>query len=313
VAITAHVYQIYVAATPQQVWTAITDSDWTRRYFHGTAFVEPPQQGRPYRTVMDGGRPAVEGEIEEMVPPVDGAPGRFVQTWRVLYDAAMSEEPPSRVEWTVENAGTGLTRVRLVHRDLALSPLTWAGVKDGWVWVLDAMKTLVETGRSLPATRDDSELPTVPTDGDWHRRQGVEANNGVWELVALTDRSPDDDEEMVRRAYAAAYHWQRATGAGPANEARASYMVAKALLLTGQAEASLRSADRCLDVCTRHGLDDFDLAYAHESRARALAALGRADDSARAWDAAVAVPIADPEDREIVDKDFADRPGVAVP
>ncbi len=312
-AITAHVYQIFIAASPQQVWTAITDSDWTRRYFHGTAFVEPPRQGQPYRTVMDGGRPAVEGEIEEMAPPTDGQPGRFVQTWRVLYDAAMAEEPPSRVEWTVEDAGKGLTRVRLVHGDLASSPLTWAGVKDGWVWVLDAMKTLIETGKQLPA-RDEAEQPPRPTvpDGDWHRRQGVEANNGVWELVASADRSPDDDEEMLRRAYAAAYHWQRASGAAPQNEARASYMIAKALLLTGQAEASLRAADRCLDVCSRHGLDDFDLAYAHESRARALGALGRAEESQREWDSAVAVPVADPEDKEILDKDFADRPQVAV-
>jgi len=42
---TAHVYQIYIAATPEQVWTAITDSEWTRRYFHSTAYVQPPEQG----------------------------------------------------------------------------------------------------------------------------------------------------------------------------------------------------------------------------------------------------------------------------
>ncbi len=310
-AITAHVYQIYISATPQQVWEAITDSEWTRRYFHGTSFVEPPQQGHVYRTVRADDRPAVEGEIEVMEPPTAKAPGRFVQTWRVLYDAAMAKEPPSRVEWTVEDAGTGLTRVRLVHGGLAFSPLTWANVKDGWVWVLDAMKTVLETGRELPATREDP-VSDAPSDGDWHRRQAVETNNAVWELVGAPERSADDDEEMLRRAYAAAFHWQRATGAGPANEARACYMIAKVLLLTGQPDASLRSADRCLDVCTRHGLVDFDLAYAHEARARALAALGREGESAREWDLAVTVPIADDEDREILEKDFADRPGTAV-
>jgi uncharacterized protein YndB with AHSA1/START domain len=35
----AHVYQIYIGATPQQVWAAITQSEWTRRYFHTVAFV----------------------------------------------------------------------------------------------------------------------------------------------------------------------------------------------------------------------------------------------------------------------------------
>ena len=124
--ITAHVYQIYIRATPAQVWTAITDSEWTRRYFHATSFIQPPVEGQPYRTVLPDGQPAVEGVVEQLLPPQGDEPGRFVVTWRVLYDAAMAEEPPGRVEWTVQSAGDGLTRVRLVHGDLAFSPLTWA-------------------------------------------------------------------------------------------------------------------------------------------------------------------------------------------
>jgi hypothetical protein len=93
-----------------------------------------------------------------MQPPADGSPGRFVQTWHTLYAAALEQEPPSRVEWTIENAGEGLTRVRLVHSNLDQSPLTWEGVKDGWVWILDSMKTLLETGHPLPPVRDDESI-----------------------------------------------------------------------------------------------------------------------------------------------------------
>jgi uncharacterized protein YndB with AHSA1/START domain len=154
----AHVYQVYIAANPEQVWAAITESQWMRRYFHATSFVEPPQRGRPYRTVIADGRPAIEGMIEEMEPPAEGSPGRFVLTWRTLYDAALEQEPPSRVEWTIENAGDGLTRVRLVHGNLDQSPLTWENVRDGWVWILDSMKTLLETGHPLPRVREDENL-----------------------------------------------------------------------------------------------------------------------------------------------------------
>ena len=42
----AHVYQIYIAASPEQVWSAVTESEWTKRYFHTTAFVEPPRLGK---------------------------------------------------------------------------------------------------------------------------------------------------------------------------------------------------------------------------------------------------------------------------
>jgi uncharacterized protein YndB with AHSA1/START domain len=308
--ITAHVYQLYVAATPEQVWTAITDSAWTSRYLYGASFAEPPERGRRYLMLTGGDRPAVDGVVEEMQPPADGQPGRFVQTWHVLYDAALAEEPAGRVEWTVEAAGEGLTRVRLVHGDLALSPLTWANVKDGWVWILNGMKSLLETGKQLPPVADDQDSAEA-AEPDWHRAQGIEANNSLWELFDKADRTDANVEEMLRRAYAAAYHWQRAGGAGPQNEARADYMIAKALLFSGQPEAALRSADRCLAVCRDHGLTDFDLAYAHEARARALRALGREQEAAQAWAAATAVPIAEQDDRDIVAADFKDFEAVA--
>ena len=49
-AITAHVYQTFIRATPEQVWQAITDPAWLQRYFHGTAPDAPYEAGKPYRT-----------------------------------------------------------------------------------------------------------------------------------------------------------------------------------------------------------------------------------------------------------------------
>lgn len=152
----AHIYQIYIAATPEQVWTAITDSEWRRRYFHDTAFVEPPAAGRPYLTVLPDGQPASDGMVEEVTPPAPGRAGRFVHTWHVRYDEELAAERPGRVEWTVSPAAEGLTLVRLVHSGLEESPLTWENVKDGWVWILNGMKTLLETGQALP--RIDEEM-----------------------------------------------------------------------------------------------------------------------------------------------------------
>jgi len=300
VPVTAHVYQTFIRATPEQVWQAITDPAWMQRYFHGTAPEAPFVAGQPYRTtVVAAGRPAVEGVIEELDPP-----RRLVQTWRALDDEAMSAEPPSRVTWEIDPVGDGLTRVRLVHGDLARSPLTWAAVKDGWAWVLDAMKTLLETGSTLPSL-DPAALVAVaePVDA-WHRTQAIEANNSVWDLLDA-ERDADGDEELVRRAYAAAYHWDRAAGRGPENAVRAAYMIAKAQLAVGRPVVALEAADRCLALCLDHGIADFDLAYAHEARARALHALGRTAEAAVEWQAALDVPVADPEDKEILDGDLA--------
>ena len=255
-------------------------------------------KGEPYRTTIADGRPAVDGVIEELDPP-----NRLVMTWHVLYDAAMSEEPPSRVEWIVEPMGEGLTRLRLEHGDLALSPLTWANVKDGWVYVLDGLKTVIETGESLPALTAELQ-PIEDTDGEWHRAQGIECNNSTWEMIEA-ERTPENDEEMLRRAYASTYHWARAARRVPANDARGAWLLAKVQLLAGQPQLSLRYADRCLEVCKQYGLADFDLAYAYEARARALKALGDDIAAGESWDLAKSVPIADAEDQAILDADLA--------
>lgn len=302
--ITAHVYQIHIAADAATVWAALTQSEWTRKYFHGTSYAEGPVAGARFRTVTADGRDAIDGTVEDLTPPADGRPGRFVHTWHILYDAALAAEAPGRVEWTVEQVGEGLTRVRLVHGDLAASPLTWSSVKDGWVWVLDALKTALETDRSLPSATVEPDDP-APAEGDWHRRQGVEATNAAFEMLAR-ERDAADDEELLRLAYAAAYHWERARDTGPANAVRADYLVSRSLTATGLPDRGLVSADRALASCREHGLSDFDLAYALEARARALFALGRREEAAAAWRDARAVEVADAEDRAIVTSDFAE-------
>jgi uncharacterized protein YndB with AHSA1/START domain len=293
------VYQIFIKSDPEAVWQAITDPGFTRRYFHQTAFEHADAAGSPFRYVLPDGTDAVVGDVEEIEPP-----RRLVMTWRVMYDAAMSEEPPSRVEWLVDAAGDGLTRVKVVHGDLSRSPLTWASVKDGWVWVLDGLKTLVETGESLPRQTVDIEPLVGDALGEWHRSEGIHANNATWDLLDKPDRSTEEDEDLVRRAYAAAYHWARAARRGPENAARAEYMIARAQAAVGRGEMALHHAKRCMAITSEAELEDFDLAYAHEATARALVLLGDADGADAALAAARAVRITDPEDKAILDADL---------
>ncbi|MEZ5097763.1 MAG: hypothetical protein R2731_17790 [Nocardioides sp.] len=137
-AITAHVYQIHIAADADRVWEAITDSDWTEQYFHSTRFVEPRRPASP--TARCSCRRARRGRRHGGGDGLRaGTAGRFVVTWA----RAVRRRPGGRAAGAGvdRRAGRrGLTRVRLVHGDLALSPLTWAHVKDGWVWIIDAME-----------------------------------------------------------------------------------------------------------------------------------------------------------------------------
>ena len=145
-------------------------------------------------------------------------------------------------------------------------------------------------------------------DADLHRRLGVEAFNATWELLDGRDYSPADVDELLARAYASAYHWSRASGRGPENDARASWLLSRCHVVLGHGGLALHHADRCLGVVVDAGLADFDLGYAHEARARALACLGRLDEAAHEFVAARAVEVADDEDREIFDSDLAAEP-----
>lgn len=143
-----------------------------------------------------------------------------------------------------------------------------------------------------------------------HRSLAIDANNSTWEILdkALNVISEDEAEEMVRRAYAAAYHWQRAEGATPANEARASWLLSRVWIVLGNGELALHHARRCLAVCESADLADFDLAYAHESLARSFACLGDSERARQHLSTARQVDIADSEDRALVEADLAGEP-----
>jgi hypothetical protein len=143
-----------------------------------------------------------------------------------------------------------------------------------------------------------------------HRTLAVDANNATWEILGkgLSEISEDDAEEMTRRAYAAAYHWQRAEGTIPANEARANWLLSRVWAVRQNGELALHHALRCLTVCESAGLQDFDLAYAHEALARSFAALGNAEQARNHLAIARDVPVADSEDRTLVEADLAGEP-----
>lgn len=310
-----HVYEIYIRASAERVWQAITDPAFTTRYFHRTAFESSLEPGAPYRMVLPDGDDAVVGTIEQV-----DAPRRLVMTWRILYDTAASEEPPSRVEWHVSEGADGVTKVTTIHRDLGLSPITSASVAGGWNWVLQSMKTLIETGEPLPGSAPDDKSGSAAAASsvedaaaENHRKAGIEANNSTWELLGRDDLQADEADDLLARAYASMYHWSRAARRRPENAARASYMVAKAHVALardhrGHGELALHHADRCMAAAIAAGLAEFDLAYAHEARARALAALGRLEQAAVERKLAHAVPITEDEDRSIVESDLAAEP-----
>ena len=140
-----------------------------------------------------------------------------------------------------------------------------------------------------------------------HRRLGVELYNGTWELIERQDRTPDEDDEMLHRAHASAYHWLQ----GPhtaANRARSHWLCSRVHALTGQPEGAHHHARRCLELVEGHSeeMEDWDLAGAHEALARAHLASGELDDARRHFELACeeTAKIANPADRKHIEADL---------
>jgi DNA-binding transcriptional MerR regulator len=132
--------------------------------------------------------------------------------------------------------------------------------------------------------------------------------NRVWELLEATDRTPADDDELVNAAHASRYLW---TSIGtPRHLAIGDWQIARAYSTLGRGEPAVHHARRCLDHATQVGDEPWLLASAYEGLARAYAVAG---DRAAAgeWKAKAQTQIAldaDPDNREIVERDIDSLP-----
>src|SRR2546430_17366321 len=87
------VYAVFIKASPEQIWEAITKPDFTSRYFYGSLVDSSFEAGAPYRSWSpDREKLSVDCEVLDSDPP-----RRLSYTWRALYDRKTTTEKPNRV------------------------------------------------------------------------------------------------------------------------------------------------------------------------------------------------------------------------
>jgi hypothetical protein len=150
-------------------------------------------------------------------------------------------------------------------------------------------------------------LPPDSLGADEHRRLGVDLFNKTWVLLETSDRTPEQDDELLHCAHASAYHWLQ-VGA-TATRVRSEWQCSRVYTVLGRAEPALHHARRCLELAESapDALEDFDLPFAYEALARAHALAGD-ETEARDWlgRARIATAqIADEDDRAILEADLA--------
>ncbi|MEZ4767968.1 MAG: hypothetical protein R2844_06015 [Caldilineales bacterium] len=141
--------------------------------------------------------------------------------------------------------------------------------------------------------------PTQEITNQWHRRFAASCNNRAWALSWQSDRSVQDNREMLDAAHAASYHWDKVGTA--LNHARADVTLAHVHALLGHGELALAYARACLAYFEAGNGEDWDLAFGHLEMALAGWALGDQDLHARHYAQALQLgrAVDDPEDREV--------------
>jgi DNA-binding transcriptional MerR regulator len=140
------------------------------------------------------------------------------------------------------------------------------------------------------------------------RRLGAALFNGVWELLEKENRSAADDDRMLHMAHASRHHWGDVGTA--ANLVRGEWQCSRVYSVLRRPEPALHHAQRAFDLCAENGLADWDLAFCHEALARAHAVNGDPEGARSAVERALAVEIADDEDRALLLGDLETIPGL---
>src|SRR5215475_8520216 len=137
----SYVYVTYIETSPETLWQALTDGDFTERYWFGHRVTSDWQVGSAYRFVNQG-KPMVEGKVLASDPP-----RRLAYSWDVVKEGA-ARERTSRVTFDLVPRGKVIKLV-VTHDEVDERGQTLRDVSAGWPMVLANLKSILETGHTI--------------------------------------------------------------------------------------------------------------------------------------------------------------------
>jgi len=140
-------YVTYIRTTPQKLWDALIKPEFTRQYWAETWHESEWKEGAAWRLMIPDGRVGDSGRVLEIDPP-----RRLVLSWRNEFKPELHAEGYSRATFELEQQGD-MVKLTLTHEIDRKSSKFIEAVSGGWPMILASVKSLLETGESLDATR----------------------------------------------------------------------------------------------------------------------------------------------------------------
>jgi uncharacterized protein YndB with AHSA1/START domain len=135
-------YQIVIATTIEKAWAALIDPEFTRKFWFGRSVISDWKVGSSVAVVTPEGATEAKGVVVEFEPPK-----RLSYTW--ISAAQGPEERTTTVVFELQELGP-LVKLSILH-DIDANGAKFQQAAAGWTFILSGLKTLLETGKSLPS------------------------------------------------------------------------------------------------------------------------------------------------------------------
>ena len=133
-----------------------------------------------------------------------------------------------------------------------------------------------------------------------HKYFATKCFNQAWDLIDKTDRTPAEDEDMIRLSLASHFHWTQREDYTGTSASIAHWQTSHIYALLGQADNARRYGQLCLEISQAEEIPPFFLGYAYEALARAESTAGNQKQAQEYIDQAksIAEKIQEAEDKE---------------
>ena len=138
------VYTIYIAATAEKVWQALTSAEFSRQYFHGLAVEVEERIGGAFVLRAPDGSVHISGEVIEC-----DRPRKLTVTFNVNWPGLVEALGVELVRYEIEQAGDAVRLTMSQLHDRPISDDILSGGRQGWPAILSSLKSLLETGNAL--------------------------------------------------------------------------------------------------------------------------------------------------------------------
>jgi uncharacterized protein YndB with AHSA1/START domain len=147
------VYATFIRTTPEKLWEALTNGDFSEKYWFGFRMEVELKAGGSVRILPPKG---MEQHGDHAGKVLECEPCRkLVYTWnpKDKPEVARKRESLSRVTYELTPMGTQV-KLRLIHENLLPEDIeqdsnTFRGINNGWPAVLSSLKSLLETGEPI--------------------------------------------------------------------------------------------------------------------------------------------------------------------